>query len=137
MHPASDRAGVICGATICWAAELPDAPRLFRIRRWPTLNRVARGSNAMPEIPTGAVYLLAAAVALLLYVLAWRATRPLSSRAKLVARGGIAILLFAPLLAVVTLDSWMPREASAVSEPTAGATPPIEIKPSEQREPNA
>jgi len=91
----------------------------------------------MPEIPTGAVYLLAAAVALLLYVLAWRATRPLSSRAKLVARGGIAVLLFAPLLAVVTLDSWMPREAPAVSEPTAGATPPIEIKPSERSEPNA
>ncbi len=78
----------------------------------------------MPEIPGVIWGALAVLVAVVLYILAWRATRGRSAVMQILVRGGLAVLLTAPVILVLTPATHSPfdRIETELQSPSPMAT---------------
>ena len=79
----------------------------------------------MPDIAGAAIAALGFVVVLLVYAWVWRATRPRSTTLKIIVRGGLAVLVAAPIVALVMLSSGHKSSAPA---PMATQEPAPELQ---------
>src|SRR5262245_1697783 len=90
----------------------------------------------MADIPAAAIPAFAAAVAILLYAVAWRFTRTSSPALKLLARAVLPIVVFIPIILFATLNFEAERGAGSappsMSAPAPGAGAPAEAEKSEE-----
>src|SRR5262245_22816569 len=85
----------------------------------------------MADIPAAAIPALAAAVAIFLYVVAWRFTRASSPALKLLARAVLPIVVFIPIILFAALSFRAERDAgsappASMSAPAPGAGAPAD-----------
>jgi esterase/lipase superfamily enzyme len=81
----------------------------------------------MPEFAGPVIVLAVVVVVILLYVLAWRATRGRSLAARALVRGGLLLVVSVPLIAVAFLSFGLPPAMDKLDGRLSGAPRPDEI----------
>ena len=87
----------------------------------------------MPEIPGLAIVALVVVVALVIYGIAWRLTRGRSLVTRTLVRGGLALLILAPIALAALIPSYK-SYAPIDEELDAGAPPPASMSKEEARD---
>ncbi len=88
----------------------------------------------MPDISSTLVFAFVVVALLLAYLLAWRATRGRSLVARAIVRGGLPLLVAAPIIAVTFMTAEAPRTLGKI-EGQLSAQPPEAAEPTMQPEP--